>query len=358
MPKAITYKANSVIYFRGDIGDKIFILKSGRISLNSNDIETGQDVHDQIQTGEFFGVKSAMGKYPREETALVLTDASVIAFSVPEFEQLAASNSRIIMKMLKVFSNQLRRLHAKVSSLLAQDAESDPEEGLYRIGDYYLRKKEYAKARYAFNKYLTYYPAGRFHQEANKFAQTAEAYLLKYGSGKGPAVPGLSAGTAAPAGQTAALPSQNGSRSTAVSSTSSAGSANGTGLSDVAQKYYDAVSRFSQQQYSEALAAFKQIAESGQDEEYTVKSLFEIGRCLFTMGQQDAAIKHFTSFVQRYPKSPELKDALFYIGQAYQQKGEAERAGSFYSKILSMEPVEDGLKRKVQKAIRTLEQEA
>lgn len=357
MPKAVTYKANSVIYFRGDIGDKIFILKSGRISLNSNDIETGQDIHDQIQTGEFFGVKSAMGKYPREETALVLTDASVIAFSVPEFEQLAASNSRIIMKMLKVFSNQLRRLHAKVSSLLAQDAESDPEEGLYRIGDYYLRKKEYAKARYAFNKYLTYYPAGRFHQEANKFAQTAEAYLLKYGSGKGPAVPGISGGSSGGAGQTA-QPSPGGDRSGGQSGASSSGRATGTGLSDVAQKYYDAVSRFSQQQYNEALAAFKQIAESGQDEEYTVKSLFEIGRCLFTMGQHDAAIKHFTSFVQRYPKSPELKDALFYIGQAYQQKGETERAASFYSKILSMEPVEDGLKRKVQKAIRSLEQEA
>ncbi|TVQ39311.1 MAG: Crp/Fnr family transcriptional regulator [Spirochaetaceae bacterium] len=343
MPKAITYKANSVIYFRGDVGDKIYILKAGRISLNSNDIETGQDIHDHIQTGEFFGVKSAMGKYPREETALVLTDASVIAFTVPEFEQLVATNTRVIMKMLKVFSNQLRRMHAKVSSLLAQEEESDPEEGLYRIGEYYLRKKEYSKARYAFNKYLTYYPAGRFHQDANKFAQTAEAYLLKYGTGKGPATAGLAT---APPSAAAASPAGNSARDSS------------SGLSNVAQKYYDAVSTFSQQKYAEALAAFKRIAESRDDEEYTVKSLFEIGRCLYTMGQYDASIRHFTGFVQRYPGSPDLKDALFYVGQSYQRKGETERAGSFYSKILSMEPVEDGLKRKVQKAIRSLEQEA
>lgn len=345
MPKAITYKANSVIYFRGDIGDKIFILKSGRISLNSNDIETGQDIHDQIQTGEFFGVKSAMGKYPREETALVLTDASVIAFSVPEFEQLVAKNTRVIMKMLKVFSNQLRRLHAKVSSLMSQDEENNPEEGLYRIGEYYLRKKEYARARYAFNKYLTYYPSGRFHQDANKFAQTAEAYLLKYGSGKGPAAVGPGAlQQPAPAAPASAGPS--------------AAQNKNNGLTNVAQKYYDAVSIFSQQKYPEALAAFKQIAESGNDEEYVCKSLFEIGRCLYTMQQYDSAIKHFTGFVQRYAKSPDLKDALFYVGQSYQQRGETERAGSFYSKILSMEPVEDGLKRKVQKAVRSLEEEA
>ena len=340
MPKPIQYKATSVIYFRGDMGDKIYILKSGRISLNANDIETGQEIHDQIQTGEFFGVKSAMGKYPREETALVLTDASVIAFTVPEFEELVAKNTRVIMKMLKVFSTQLRRIHAKVSGLISQGADSDPEAGLYRIGEYYLRKKEYAKARYAFNKYLTYYPSGRFHKDANQFAQTAEAYLLKHGSGKGPAAAGMTPG---PTGSDRG-PQSGGSAH-----------AGGGGLSGAAQKYYDAVSTFSRQQYTEALAAFKEIASSAEDGEYVVKSLFEIGRCLFAMTQYDAAIKHFTNFVQHYPRSPELKDALYYVGQSYQEKGEAERAKSFYTKILSMEPIEDGLKRKVQKAMRSLE---
>ncbi|MFW5745087.1 MAG: Crp/Fnr family transcriptional regulator, partial [Spirochaetota bacterium] len=83
------------------MSDKIYILKSGRISLNSTDIETGQEIHDYIQTGEFFGVKSALGKYPREENAVVLSDTSVIMFTVPEFEQLVSQNTRIIMKMLK-----------------------------------------------------------------------------------------------------------------------------------------------------------------------------------------------------------------------------------------------------------------
>ena len=97
MPKAINYKANSIVYFRGDTSEKVYILKSGKVSLNYNDIETGQEMHDLIQTGEFFGVKSALGKYPREETAVVLTDATMISFTVPEFEQIALQNTRIIM---------------------------------------------------------------------------------------------------------------------------------------------------------------------------------------------------------------------------------------------------------------------
>jgi TolA-binding protein len=325
------YKANSVIYFKGDSADRIFILKSGRVSLNSNDIETGQEVHDYIQTGEFFGVKSALGKYPREENAVVLSDTDVVTFSVPEFEQLVSQNTRIIMKMLKVFSNQLRRIHAKVSNLLSEDEQVDPEEGLFQNGQYFMKKKQYRQALYAFNKYLTYYPSGRFHQEANRLARTAEEYAQRYGEGKGPAPKGM--------GKTEHTKPQT-----------------GKSLSDSARRYYEAVSMLGRQEYQKALDAFKEIVKSGDEQEYIVKSLFEIGRSLFYMKHYDAAIKHFTQFLQKYPKASELPDALFYIGQSYQENGDAERAQTFYKKILSLPDIDEGLKRKVNKAIRTLEE--
>jgi TolA-binding protein len=322
-------------------------------------------VQDHIKTGEFFGVKSALGRYPREENAVVLSDASVLMFSVPEFEQLASQNTRIIMKMLKVFSNQLRRLHAKVRNLLDVEEQVDPEEGLFQIGEYYMKKRQYAQALYAFNKYLTYYPAGKYHQQANKMAQTAEDYAQKYGPGKGPGMPTSEAGGAAstaPGGSAAGSP-ESGSAAGSAAGGSAGGSEEKAGsnskeggrqLSGAAREYYDAVSLFSQQQYQEAMKAFKAIVEKGEDEEYVVKSLFEIGRCLYNLAKYDAAIKHFTNLIQKYPKIQELKDALYYLGLCYQQKGEEERAKSFYDKILSMDGVDEGLKRKVNKAIRSL----
>ncbi len=328
------YKTNSVIYFKGDVGDRVYILKTGRVSLTSTDVETGQEIHDYIQTGEFFGVKSALGKYPREENAVVLSDASVIMFTVPEFEQLASQNTRIIMKMLKVFSNQLRRLHAKVRNLLAEEEQADPEVGLFQNGEYYLKKKHYAHALYAFNKYLEHYPSGRFAEKARELSQTAEVYAQKYGQGKGPAVPGLES-----SGETkqATKPQQ------------------GRQLSDAAKQYYEAVSVYSQQDYEKALGMFQEIAKTSSDQEYTLKALFEMGRSLYGLERYDSAIKHFTSMIQKYPKLNELPEALFYIGQSYQQKEDATRARSFYNKILSMPQVEEGLKRKVNKALRSLE---
>ncbi|MFZ4618275.1 MAG: Crp/Fnr family transcriptional regulator [Rectinemataceae bacterium] len=187
MPKAGAYRANSVIYFQGDMSDKIFVLQSGRVSLNYSDIETGKDQHDTVQVGEFFGVKSALGKYPREENALVLMDATVLVFTVPEFEVFAQANTRIIMKMLKVFSNQLRRVHKQVDNLLEKGESLNPEAGLFSTGSYYLKNRQYSQAKYVFSRYLTYFPTGSFAMEASRHLETAETSAQRFGDGKGPA---------------------------------------------------------------------------------------------------------------------------------------------------------------------------
>ncbi len=343
MPKAMTYKANSVIYFQGDISDRIYILKGGRVSLNSNDIETGEPVRDSIQTGEFFGVKSALGKYPREENAIALSDSHVVVFSVPEFEQLALSNTRIVMKMLNVFSNQLRRLHTKVRGLLAEGEQVDPELGLFRIGEYYMKKKEYDKALYAFQKYLTYYPSGAYHQLANKHAQQVEQYASQYGIGQGPGLPATEAGDSV-----AGKPGANGGAH-------SAGVGGKSELGPVAKQYYNAVSSFSQGNYTDAMKQFKAIVDTSDDREYVVKSMFEIGRCMYSLERYDACIRHFTALVQRYPKMPDLDEALYYLGQSYEQSGDSDRAIGFYKKILSRSGVSEALKRKVNNALRSLQ---
>jgi tetratricopeptide (TPR) repeat protein len=331
-PKAMSFKANSVIYFRGDLSDKIFILKTGKVSLSSQDIETGAEVRELIQMGEFFGVKSALGRYPREESALVLGDANVLQFSVPEFEQFVSTNTRVIMKMMKVFSNQLRRIHGRVNSLLNIDDKSDPQKGLITIGDYYLKKRMYPQALHVFRSYLTYYPSGKFADKAAANSKAAEQYAQKYGSGKGP-VPASSAQAPGSAAPKAAEPA-----------------------GDAAKMYYNAVSIFSQNNFMDALKEFKKIAEANQNEEYTVKSMFEIGRCLFQLKQYDQCIKHFTGLIQRYPKMPDLADALFYVGQCYEAKNEKDKAVGFYKKIFSMSAEDDPVRRKVMKALRALEE--
>lgn len=351
MPKAGVYRANSVIYFQGDVSDRIFILQSGRVSLNYSDIETGKDIHEVVQTGEFFGVKSALGKYPREENAVVLSDTQVLTFSVPEFEIFAQANTRIIMKMLKVFSNQLRRIHKQVDNLLENSESLSPEMGLFKTGEYYLKNRQYSQAKYVFSRYLTYYPAGRLAADASRYLESAESGSMKYGDGKGPAPLIADSNRGA---DRRAISDQGRPDEPAVTKTVRT---EGEGLSDTAKNYYEAVSLFSQEKYKEALAGFKRIVEANADPEYVPKALFDLGRSLFMLRDYDMTIRHFTQLVQTNPKHPDLVDILFWLGQSYEKKGDKERAKGFYKKILSMETDEDAAPRlKAKRALRGLEE--
>ncbi|MBN1797382.1 MAG: tetratricopeptide repeat protein [Spirochaetales bacterium] len=316
------------------MGDKVFILNSGKVSLNYEDIETGQEIHDLVKTGEFFGVKSALGRFVREETAVVLADSTVVAFSVPEFEQLVIKNSRVVLKMLKVFSNQLRRIQKQVQNLIYAEEHINPEKGLFSIGEYYLNNKAYDQAIYAFKRYLVYYPSGASSSEAIKNIETAESYLQKYGSGQGPDL-------SPPAAQPIEADKPQKTKE----------------LSDIAQSYYKAVSLISQEKYDDAYNEFKAIVNSSDDQEYISKSQYEMGRCLFYVKKYDNCIRLFTTWIQKYPKHPDLKDALYFIANSHEAMANKDKAISIYKKVLALTPESESLYPKARKALRKLEGE-
>ncbi len=347
-PKAVQYRANSIIYFKGDKSEWVYLLNSGKVSLNYVDVESGQELHDLIKMGEFFGVKSGLGRYPREETAVVLQDSSVMAFSPAEFEQLAAKNTRIITKMLKVFSNQLRRIHRQVQTLLVSDAQESPETGLYRIGEYYLKNKRYGQALHAFKRYLVYYPTGAYAGDVTNKIVQAEEFVSRYGTGGASAAPARATPVAAPGPAPAAAA---GGPAPAPRREKSAE------LSDTAQQYYNGVSLVSQGKYVEAHKAFRRILESGDDQEYAAKAEFEMAKCLFHLKQYDACVKSFSAIVQKYPKHPDLREALFYVARSWEEKGDKAKAGGLYKKITTMAGDDDPVVRKAKKALKAMEGE-
>ena len=167
MPRTVQYKPNAIVYFSGDRAANVFVLKSGRIQLRRPDIETGLEVREQVSTGEFFGVKSALGAMPHEESAIVTEPSTALVLSLEEFEQYAMQNSAFTIRMLKVFSSQLRRFHRRAQGLMSpENREYDSEEGLYSNALSYAGQGQTERARYIFRRYLEYYPQGRFRAEA------------------------------------------------------------------------------------------------------------------------------------------------------------------------------------------------
>ncbi|QEN07304.1 cyclic nucleotide-binding domain-containing protein [Oceanispirochaeta crateris] len=297
-PKAISFKANSIVYFKGDKGENVYILQKGQVSLNYLDIQTGQEMHDFVQTGEFFGVKAAFGRYPHDETAVVMVDSTVIQFSVDDFEQLLSSNSRIILKMLKVFSNQLRRIHKQVRSLMSVDEQVDAEKGLFSVGEYYFNNKKHLQAADAFNRYLIYYPAGRFVDEVRRKIEYAESRKDSDDS----------------------LPPASDPPPKAEYTIEKAVALRDSG------------------NYLGALKIFIKVSQINP--EHKLFAEFEAGICIFKLKKGNEAIKHFTTILKQNPAHSRMGEALYYIGKSYIIENDHEKARSFLNKCSSL--LEDG----------------
>ena len=202
--------------------------------------------------------------------------------------------------------------------------EKNPEEGLFSVGVYYLKNKNFGQAKYVFSRYLTFYPSGRNAAQAAANLQQAEAALMK--AGPSPLEAAYAASGTSPEVQ-----------------------------SEAAKDYYDAVSLVSQQKYQQAYMAFKAIVEAKGDAEYVAKSSFEMGVCLFLLNKFEDCIRYYTMMITKYPKHPDLADALYYMGQSYEKTLRTDQAVTFYKKILSMPGnAEDGTHVKAKRALKAL----
>jgi TolA-binding protein len=281
-------------------------------------------VSTPLAAGEFFGVKSALGRYIREETAFAVDDTAVIVFTIPEFEQFAMTNTHIVMKMLKVFSHQLQLVHRQLAELTGGD-EPRPDAGLFRVGEYYLEGKHYSQARYVFNRYLTYYPAGKYADAAMEKLRNLEEALAGKGDVREPAgqVP-------APAAKPPVLPGEG------------------------AKEYYEALSLLSQEKYDRAYAAFKKISDSPDNPDYAAKSAYEMGRCLFFLGKFKYCIEYYTNMLSQYPQHSNLCGIYYVMGQAYEKSGDKKNAALFYRETLSLPAGDEAVMIKAKQALRGL----
>ena len=178
MPKVIRYTKGSIPYFEGDAADKVFILQNGLAVLKSTDTETGTVQIDQVKPGEFFGVKSALGHFPREETVSILDDSVVVSLSIPEFEKLFSENKQLVMKMLRVFSNKLRQIHKKTEAILNKIPE-DQQNGMINVAKSFYEDESYRSCCDVCKKFLTRFPSSEYASSVARLYQESNLRLQK-----------------------------------------------------------------------------------------------------------------------------------------------------------------------------------
>lgn len=355
MPTSRRYSGGSIVYFQGDKGDEIYVLQSGRIIMISTALDTGEELKSDVQKGEFFGVKSSLGRYPREETAQVLGNTTVLVFTQNEFEQLVMKNTRLIMKMLRVFSKQLRDVHRQVREVLKTGAARSPSFELMNVGESFYRSGNIDHATYVFTKYLEHYPGGQYVSRAKEFIEMTrrgQSYPTGYSplieGSNGDIDPGMVEQGMMPAANSADDPfalnvGQSPSRRTERT---------------IADIFYEAIDFFSKEKYGEALEKYNEVlgAKNFRDKEEAEifsRAHYEKARTEIKINKLNDASASFSLYLKKFPTGEYVKESIFQMGLIADMKGNRDRARTLYHKVATMMP-RDSITNEARKRLQKL----
>ncbi len=157
--KVENYLANSFIIVEGKKNsDNFYIILKGKVKVSKENPAVTEDPYTIMGPGDFFGVVSCMSGHTRIETAIALENVSLISVEREKFGLLIQKNPAVAMKIIKFFSRQLRDFDQSITNLTFKNASHEDPSHLYNIGEYYITKKQYSHAVYAFQKFIKYCP--------------------------------------------------------------------------------------------------------------------------------------------------------------------------------------------------------
>lgn len=377
-----SYKSGSIVYMEGDKSENIYILKGGRVILTTKKVEdkTWVEVKENVKPGEFFGVKSALGRYPRDETAQTVGDTMVLVLSLADFERMILQNLNVVKKMLRVFSNQLRRIGKTVREVLGEGGTINPEVELFKIGEYYYKVEKVDQALHAFKKYLEYYPDSKYAATANDRINRIKSGNIGGGDDFSPSfdsaparssvesssdltdfsiddqpAPAPAAAETKPAEPAARSPLA-GEMDDFLSDSKSddllddfsfdepqAGGSAAAAPKDINEMFYEAMRLFSAGQYDEAVKLYDKIVnmkslQNEAERKTFEKAHFEMGRCQYKQGMHREALGTLSAMIKKFPNSDMIKSALLYIGMVFEDIKNYDKAMTYYGKVAAMEP--------------------
>ncbi len=320
-----TYKGGSVIYMEKDRAEEIYVLQSGRVVLNYTSPDGKSEIREDVKIGEFFGVKSALGHYPREETAQVIGGANVLVFKMQDFEAFVAQKTHLILKMMKVFSSQLRQIHGKVREQLGQFSEArSPSFELMNVAEAYHKMGNYNYAVYAYKKYLEQYPQGNYVTRAKELLNIAQRNSI-YPSNIAP------------------LTYESEQESYSINSNLNTQEISARANNQLKEMFTKANQFFESAKYQEASVIYKSISEhketqNKEESQIVEESLFKYGICLRELDSLDDAYGTLSTYVKKYSKGSHSKEAIFTLGLISLAKGEKEKAIMLFNKTISIPP--------------------
>lgn len=112
----LTFHKGSPIVTQGEVGETMFLIKSGSVEVTHNEDEKTVTLAT-LETGASFGEMSMFDAEMRSATVTASTDCTLLAIDGRELADILASYPQIGIAIIKTFVKRLRNTNQKLQKL-------------------------------------------------------------------------------------------------------------------------------------------------------------------------------------------------------------------------------------------------
>ncbi len=137
--KEVRFAAGEVIFNFGDVGDCLYVVRTGQVELSVRNKKGEKIVLKVVEGGEVFGELSLLDNGPRTATATALEETHLLMLEQEDFHSFLKENSEAALELLEVLGGRIRQTNNLLRRLTSQNPNAAIEKDLnwgQRIANY------------------------------------------------------------------------------------------------------------------------------------------------------------------------------------------------------------------------------
>ncbi|MFQ5742096.1 MAG: Crp/Fnr family transcriptional regulator [Acidobacteriota bacterium] len=141
------YEQGTQIYCAGDLSDRIYVLKSGKVKLSKTAEDGKEFILYFIRPGEVFGELAITGQALRSGSATVVEDAFVCSIRREHFEDFILRNPDVALEISKIIGERKQKIEQRVLDLVTKDVRTRLAHTLGQLADEFGLEEEDGRMR-------------------------------------------------------------------------------------------------------------------------------------------------------------------------------------------------------------------
>ncbi len=136
------YKKDEIIFFEGEKGDYIYIIKKGKVKMLKMNQNGDEQILNIFKKDDILAEVILFDKENYPATAIALSEVELFTINSRELSKIFMDHPQITVKVMKVMSSRLRRAQQNIRDFGLKDSKSRLASLLYHLAERHGDKKE------------------------------------------------------------------------------------------------------------------------------------------------------------------------------------------------------------------------